>query len=511
MKGRKLVGALLLLVAAGVAAAGAGVWRLRKGPGLPEGSACVSRGSNSWVVGGRRSRSGKPLLANDMHLGLDAPTIFHFVGLHAPGLDVVGMGLAGTPGVVAGHTPAVAWGYTNAMVDDTDFFVERVDPTDSTRYLTPEGSEPFRMREEVVRVRGREAPETLVVRETRHGPVMTQVEARAGGEVMALRWSAHDPSTTAEAILGMNRARSAGELLDALRLFSNPHQNVVFADTAGRYGYWMAGRVPPLRNGRPSLLPVPGWTGESDWIGHLPFEDHPHVLDPASGVVVTANHRQSRSDVGDLIADGSWARPYRAMRIQQLLDAEPLHDAATLHRIQMDVGSAFVDRYKAFAVAAFRAGGLAGAADGVSAWDGRATTRSREAVLFFSLVQALRKRLRKDLYGGEDGYYPLSALERALDHGTVPGRVLAEAATEAAAVSRGLTWGDANHLELDHPKRRLHPPGTAVRGSGVASRVRPAPGMALRWPRPAPSGPGGRGGEVDRAPRAPAGARAARA
>ncbi|HSR42607.1 MAG TPA: penicillin acylase family protein, partial [Longimicrobiales bacterium] len=221
----------------------------------------VVRASNAWVVGGERSRSGRPILANDMHLGLDAPTLWYLIALHAPGLDVVGMSLPGAPGIVAGRTRGVAWGFTNGSVDDSDFFVERADSADPSRYLTPGGSAPFAVRTEVIRVRGR-GEDTLRVRSTRHGPVITPVEPRAGSELLAFRWVGHEPSTTAAAILAMNRARTAREFVRALSRFSNPHQNVVFADTAGAFGYWLAGRVPLRAGGRVPLLPVPGWTGE---------------------------------------------------------------------------------------------------------------------------------------------------------------------------------------------------------------------------------------------------------
>jgi penicillin amidase len=129
----------------------------------------VVRASNSWVVGGERSRSGKPLLANDMHLALNAPNIWFLIGLHAPGMDVVGMSLPGAPGVAAGHSKAVAWGFTNAMADDSDFFIERVNPENPDEYLTPDGWSQFETREEVIQVRGGD-PVTMRVRSTRHGP-----------------------------------------------------------------------------------------------------------------------------------------------------------------------------------------------------------------------------------------------------------------------------------------------------------------------------------------------------
>lgn len=412
----------------------------------------VVRASNSWVVGGFRSRSGKPLVANDMHLGLDAPTIWYLAGLHAPGLDVVGMTLPGSPFVTAGHSAAVAWGLTNAVVDDADFFIERVDPSDPTRYLTPEGSLPFAVREELVVVRGRDEPVAFEVRETRHGPIMTPVERRAGDQLLALRWVAHDVSTTSLALRAMNMAASAAEFIDALRLFTNPHQNVVFADTAGTFGYWMAGQVPLRRSGRPPLLPVPGWTGEHDWVGVLPFEEHPHVVNPERGYVATANNRQSREGSDLLVTDGTWAPPYRAMRIEALIEAQPLHDAGTLAVMQMDVTSAFALRYKGYAAGILREVGFGEEAALLEAWDGAATKDSRATTLFMSWRVAMITGLRRWLYGGPSGYTPQRAVERAIDqHHPLLDSLAPAAARQAVEVSAGLMWGEAHRLTLDHP------------------------------------------------------------
>ncbi len=408
------------------------------------------RASNAWVVSGRRSHSGKPLLANDMHLSMNAPALWYLIALHAPGLDVAGMSLPGVPGVVAGHSAAVAWGFTNAMVDDSDFFVERLDPEDSTRYMTPAGSEPFRTRVERIRVRGQSGVAEHRIRESRHGPIITPVEARAGGELLAFRWVAHDPSTTSSALLRMNRASDAASFIQALRGFTNPHQNVVFADTAGNFGYWMAGRVPLRRSGAPPLLPVPGWTGSHDWVGALPFQEHPHSVNPSTDFVVTANNRQTPDSVAALITSGGWERPYRAMRIQALLADRDEHDAASLLRIQMDVGSAFVERYRNAAAAAFGAAGLP-EAESLEAWDGRATLESRSAVLFFGWVQKVRSGLQSRLYGEARGYYPLYAAERVLDRDDQVMDVLGPSAARSAVEWRAMRWAEAHRLELQHP------------------------------------------------------------
>lgn len=410
----------------------------------------VVRASNSWVVGGERSRSGKPLLANDMHLTLNAPNIWFLVGLHAPGLDAVGMSIPGTPGVVAGHSKAVAWGFTNARVDDSDFFIEKVNPDNPEEYLTPEGWAPFETREEVIQVKGGD-PVTLTVRSTRHGPVITPVEDRAGDQILAFQWVAHSPAGTFRAFGEMAQARSVEEFIEALRGFENPHQNLVFADTAGAWGYWMGGRVPIRASGIPPHLPVPGWTGEHDWLGWVPFEEKPHVLAPERGYVVTANNAQGRDERARRVTDGNWAGPYRAQRISELLEAQELHDAESLLAIQMDPGSAFVDRRIGDAVEAFRAAGLEDLAQRLENWDRLADLESTEATLFHSWWRALRQSFREDYYDGGRGYFPSSVVEKALEGEMDLPPGLTEEAARAAAEFADLPWGEAHRLTLDHP------------------------------------------------------------
>lgn len=423
------------------------------------------RASNAWVVGGARSASGKPLVANDMHLALNAPNIWYLVGLHAPGFDVVGMSIPGAPGVVAGHTPAVAWGFTNAMVDDADFFLEQVNPDDTGQYRTPEGWAPFETREEVIRVKGGD-PVTLTVRSTRHGPVITPVEDRAGDQVLAFQWVAHSPSETFPALMGMARAETVEAFLQAARNFQNPHQNLVFADTAGAWGYWMGGRVPLRGSPPPPHLPVPGWTGEHDWLGWVPFEEKPHILAPERGYVVTANNAQGRDQAALRVTDGGWFGPYRAQRITELLEAEDLHDAESMLGIQMDVSSAFVDRNLAYAVEAFRAANLPELARSLEGWDRKAATESTEATLFHAWWNDLHRRYRDAYYSGERGYFPDRVTEEALAAAfdgpgyahtdryvagqTLPPDLLVEAA-RAAAEFADMPWGQAHLLTLDHP------------------------------------------------------------
>lgn len=438
-------------------------------------AASIVRASNSWVVGGSRTMSGSPLLANDMHLSLDHPNIWYLVGLHAPGLDVVGQSLPGAPGVIAGHTAGVAWGFTNAMVDDSDFFIERVDPADTTRYMTPEGSEPFQVREESIRVRGRDGPVRMLVRETRHGPVMTSVDPVPGGALLSYRWGAHDPSTTFDGILAMNLANSASELIAALAHFTSPYQNVVFADTAGDFGYQLAGAIPLRRSGRPPLLPVPGWTGEHDWVGTLPYERNPRLLNPASGFIATANNRQSRDSLSLVISPDRWEDPYRAQRITELIEARGDHDAESMRAIQLDVQSGFIARYRGRASAAFRRAGLDSLAAALEAWDGRATVASTEATLFHAWAEALRTRMRARFHmaRGGSGYFPQYMVGRGLDAGGAGVDSLAARAALEAADAGDRPWGRVHLLRIAHPFQDIPVIGGLL---GFGRRDLPRPG-----------------------------------
>ena len=422
----------------------------------------AARASNSWVIGGERTRSGKPILANDMHLALRAPSLWYLGALHGGGVNVTGMMIPGTPVVVAGHTDRVAWGYTNAMVDDVDFFVEEVDPRDSTRYRTPAGWEPFRVRHDTIRVKGAD-PVVQRVRSTRHGPVLSDVEKqRAGGRVLAMRWTAHDPSVEFRALIGMNRARSTEEFLRALRDFRTPHQNVVFADADGTIGYWMGGRVPVRRSGN-GLLPVPGWTGEGEWVRYLDWEEHPHVLNPREGFIVTANNRQVGPEYPFHVTSG-WYGPYRAMRIREMVEAGSALTAADVARQQMDVRDAHALRYLPHAVRAAEAAGDTAAVRLLRGWNGEARMDSRAAPLFYVWYEVLRRKVGEDEYRGGRMYFPRHAMDRLLEGGasrwvddvsTAKTETLEElsagAMREAAGAVAGRTWGELHLTRMEHP------------------------------------------------------------
>jgi penicillin amidase len=292
-------------------------------------------GSNSWVVGCARSTSGKPLLANDPHLGFKTPSLWYLARLEAPGFSVTGATLPGLPGVVIGHNARIGWGLTSVEPDVQDLYLEEIDPKDPERYRFRGDWKRFETRQETIRVRGRK-PETFTVRASVHGPIVTDVltDANALGSPVALRWTGLDPGdTTAESFLGFDTAGNWQEFLAAASLLKAPAQNLVYADMDGHIGYATTGSI-PIRARADGLLPVSG-AGDDEWIGTIPFEKLPRVLDPPRGFVVTANNRVVSPRYPWPIAR-DWPEPYRARRIADLLTAVPRLSARDMQSIQAD-------------------------------------------------------------------------------------------------------------------------------------------------------------------------------
>lgn len=302
-------------------------------------------GSNAWVLSGEFTASGKPLFANDPHLGLQAPSLWYLAHLQAPGLNVIGATLPGTPSVLLGRNDRVAWGLTNTGSDVQDLFIEEVSSDDPTMYRTPDGFANFLIRNETIRVKGGEDI-VLRVRETRHGPVISDLGGAAGqvaedsgrsgtNFVLALQWTALQPDDrTVQAVVNLATARNWPQFTGALRDFHNPQQNIMYADTDGNIGFYAAGRV-PLRKSGNGAAPVPGWSGAHDWTGWIPFSELPHGYNPPEGRFINANQQIVPADYPYLLTP-DWSAPYRANRITELLDSLRLHSLETSTRLQID-------------------------------------------------------------------------------------------------------------------------------------------------------------------------------
>ena len=302
-------------------------------------------GSNNWVVHGSHTTTGKPLLANDPHLKLSAPALWYFARLEAPGLKVAGATMPGLPFVVLGQNERVAWGFTNTGPDVQDLYLERIKPDDAARYQTPDGWAAFETREEVIRIKGG-AEERLTVRATRHGPVISDAGVAAGltgpaqkpAYALALRWTALDAdSTTLDAGLALATVGSVDAFIAASARYQAPMQNMVVADVDGHIGMVAAGRVPlrKAENDLKGLVPAPGWEARYDWAGFLDAAATPRETDPPRGWIATANQRITPPGYAHHLTS-EWTAPWRQQRIEQLLEARPRHDLASLRAIQAD-------------------------------------------------------------------------------------------------------------------------------------------------------------------------------
>lgn len=314
-------------------------------------------GSNSWVVDGEHSSTGQPLLANDPHLGISQPGIWMQTGLHCREitpdctLDVSGFAFSGVPGVIIGHNADIAWGFTNLGPDVTDLYLERIE---GTSWIQDGKAKPLALRTETIKVRDGE-DFTLHIRETAHGPLLSDVSKelstvganaptdepgepgeRGNGYAVALQWTALQPTTTADAVLALNRAGNWDEFRAAASDFAVPAQNMVYADREGHIGYQAPGLVPIRKSGNTGAMPAEGWLSANDWTGdYIPFDGLPNVLDPEEGFVVTANQAVIDDDYPYFLTD-DWDFGYRSTRIRELLEAEGELSIAEMTRLQLD-------------------------------------------------------------------------------------------------------------------------------------------------------------------------------
>ena len=337
-------------------------------------------GSNNWVVDGSKTASGMPLLANDTHLGIQMPSIWYEIHLSAGDLDVVGMSFPGAPGVIIGHNRHIAWGVTNLGPDVQDLYVEKINPDNPDQYEFKGQWEDMTVLHEEIRVKGRDAPVELKVRLTRHGPILTPVVPEAK-EQLALRWTALDGGQLFRSVHMLNRARDWDEFRYALRYWDAPSQNFVYADTQGNIGYQAPGRIPIRAKGQ-GLVPVPGWTGEYEWTGYIPFEELPFVYNPPTHYVVTANNQIVPDNYPHFITY-EWAKPFRAQRIEQLLQAKDSLTPDDFRDMQADTYSIPGARLTPYILSLEEEGWLwERASKFLREWDGYVTAESGGAGIF---------------------------------------------------------------------------------------------------------------------------------
>jgi penicillin amidase len=356
--------------------------------------------SNEWVVAGSRSDTGKPILANDPHLGLGAPILWYLARIVTPNVSIKGGTVPGMPLVLLGQSDRIAWGLTSSDTDAQDLFVETVDPDNATQYLTPNGAKPFLIHEETIHVK--DAPDVkLHIRATRHGPVISDVNSDLAalvgpGKAIALAFiGLGEQDTTAEALMRVNVARNWSEFLDALKLYQTPTQNFAYADVDGDIGFISPGLLPTRKSGD-GLAPVDGASGAADWSGVMTFDQAPQLHNPASGFIFNANNAIVGPDKAAEYGR-DWEEAFRARRIQQFFDANPklsLDLSATMQadHLTLDFGDLlpFLKRATPSDERARQALAL------LSAWDGVMDKHRPEPLIYTAFVRALHRIMLVD-------------------------------------------------------------------------------------------------------------------
>ena len=347
-------------------------------------------GSNNWVVAGSRTASGRPQLANDPHLPPVFPTIWYANHLCGGHYHVTGFTLPGVPGVIIGHNEHCAWGVTNAFPDVQDVFIERFDPQDPTRYEVDGEWQTAEVVEETIRVRGRR-PVRLAIRATHRGPVFSDVLPGSHAD-LSYNWTIFHGGNHLRCVLDSNRATDWPSFHEALRHWTFPSQNVVYADVAGTIAYALPGLIPQRRRGD-GLAPAPGWVSDFDWNGFVPFDELPIYVNSPEGFLATANNCMVGDSYPHLLT-GEWLPEYRVRRIRELLGGAHDLTLADQQRIQTETVSPLARRFLTAALPA-----VSNPADDytreavaqLAGWDGNMAEDSVPATLYFGwLVHFMR-------------------------------------------------------------------------------------------------------------------------
>jgi penicillin amidase len=479
----------------------------------------IGRGaSNNWVIDSSKSATGGPLLANDMHLGFGLPGIWYEAHLVTPQMNVSGVLAPGVPLVIAGANEHVAWGFTNAMADDADYYREKMYPKNREMYAWGGFWEQMRLVSAPIRVKD-SAEVPFSVRLTRHGPVVSDIVdyAEQPGEVLAMRWVLYDLHQEAAALYQLNRAKDIGDIENAVQHFKCPGQNWVYADDQGNIGYWGAVGI-PLRAGFDGALPVSSWDGEHEWAGYVPTENQPHLKNPPCGWIATANNRHA-ADYPHPISH-YYAMPDRITRIERLLQEKPKLGIDDFKRMQADMYMVLAEEWVPVMLAAVEDGEPDSlgqhARDILAAWDFFAGPEAVAPSIFhttigFMVEKTFRPRLGDELYRQYIGstYRVHNALRGLItrrdalwfdDSATSESETLDDVITEsfAAAVDylkqrmgddpAEWQWGKLHTLTFYHPLGRVSSLlarmlniGPFPFGGGISTVNPGAYGLPFRW------------------------------
>ena len=349
-------------------------------------------GSNNWVIDGKKSATGKPILASDPHLGFQLPSVWYAAHVKAGNLDVMGVTLPGLPSIIVGHNRHIAWGVTNTQADVTDFFIEKLNE-DRTRYLHEGEWKPLEIFAETIKVRGLE-PRELKIPATVHGPLLS-----AAGSDLSIQWAGAHPADDALTFYLLNHAVDYDDFAGAMKLLGTPAQNFVYADTHGMIAMWVAGLF-PVRKAGLGRIPVDGASGEYDWEGFIPRIDTPHSVNPAQRYLASANQRPAPREYKYYLGY-EWDPGYRARRINQLLSSNETISMDQMKKFQADTYDTAAESMLPHLLSAckeeFEEGKLYAQALGIlSEWDFFTTADSPAPTIWWKWLDKLRDAVWED-------------------------------------------------------------------------------------------------------------------
>ncbi len=406
----------------------------------------VFEASNNWAVSGKKSETGMPIMANDMHLGLMAPGIWYQMHHVIEGeLNVTGVVLPGSPYVIAGHNEDIGWGMTNVTVDDLDFYLETINPADSNQYLLDGAWVDMRIVKEEIVVKGLDEPVTRINRYTHRGPVVSEFKG-VKDKVISARWQGNEFSNEVRSIYLLNRAGNWTEFRDAVKTFNSVNQNIVYADRFGNIGLQTSAGIPIRRES--GILVYPGDTSLYDWMGQIPFEELPFSYNPECGYVSSANNKTVNEDYPYYI--GSWfSLPNRIGRIREMLEETEVLGTNDFKRMLRDQTSHLALKMTPIYLEALEdqvEEGDAVAYQQLASWDYNMKSSSSAALIFEIMWLELTRAMFHDELG--DKLYPLM-----MSNNIIPRNLV-----NRVRITGASAWCDdvntPDHIELFHDNIR---------------------------------------------------------
>ena len=352
-------------------------------------------GSNNWVVSGKLSKTGKPLLANDPHLAITIPPIWYQIHLNSPEMNVIGVSIPGTPMVVIGHNENIAWGVTYSYVDVQDLYIEKLDK-EQRKYFYKGKWRNLKIYRQEIKIRGKKKPKVIEIKWTHRGPIISPWVLKSDKPI-SLRWTIYDGGRTPEAIYLIDKARNWKEFLKAVSLFDSPSLNFVYADKDGNIGYYLTGKIPIRKNHR-GLFPVPGETDKFEWTGYIEENEKRIIFNPPQNFIVTANNKIIENEYPFFLGI-DYLAPFRAERIKELILAKKKHDLNSFKKIQLDL---ILTRSRLFIPIIKNLKNLKGKAKEAQKilenWNG-SMEKGKEAALFQIFLKFLNENTFKDELG----------------------------------------------------------------------------------------------------------------